>query len=597
MNERHRHMIWGLLAVVLVTLFFGTVYVFKDVLSFSKDEKEATDIEQRFEELKSLRDKDLITEEEYERTKQHLLDKLVYKSGEHERTEQDKPVGKSKEHGRTEQDKPIKKSGEHKNLTNITVTWEIISETPIGPKNGCPAVYDDKIYYVGGHNGDYSSYSGKRDLVVFDPYTGSWKQLAPMPYNRGESGGAVIAANDMLYVFGGGDPPGHGHRPYILQYDPAADKWTKDAAVFPYPYGGIILNAVILYNGIIYSFSGVGNTPGVNHPRQEFFTFDPRSYNLKKKGTVPHPGYWKKAFLAGDEIWLVGGHYTGDPFPIDVYDPVSDTWKASRAAPPIKGIIERIDETIFLFSPDLSVGYVYDDTKDSWLRISSHVPQLPGYISIGSIISFNGELYSKWGQNSTPNNSRYVLKGVLRKGSVPGLRLENDNEPRELFKPEDEIRKGVFSAAAVTVKGRSLTEPGKGGVVKNRDAAWDGDFSTYVEADSDGDGFNAIVWETTEVYRVPRGATNVRVHAKVEHRHWQSHAGVHAYDFEKGEYMLLIGGEKSAKGILEETVALSPCFIKNGKVRLRAVLFAKHQDRAYARYYGAEVLYTKNDGI
>ena len=33
---------------------------------------------------------------------------------------------------------------------------------------------------------------------------------------------------------------------------------------------------------------------------------------------------------------------------------------------------------------------------------------------------------------------------------MPGLRLEKDNEPRELFKPEDEIRKGVFSAATVT---------------------------------------------------------------------------------------------------------------------------------------------------
>ncbi len=587
-NERF--VILGLLT--LMVLGIGALYLVKGDLNFQGEKKKATGIEQRLEELKTLRDKGLITEEEYTKTRQRLLDKLVDDSGAQKITEPEKPVDDSGAQKIAEPEKPFEKSGAHGATADITVTWEIISETPMGPKDGCPVLYNDKIYYVGGHNGNYGNRGGKRDLVVFDPYTDRWERLASMPYYRGESGGRVIAANDMLYVFGGGDPPGHGHRPYILQYNPAADSWTQDVAVFPYAVGGIAGSAVVSYEGLVYSFSGVGNKPGVNYKRKEFFTFDPLTYDLEKAGTVPHPASWQRAYVVGDSIWLVGGVYGKETFPIDVYHPGSNTWKASRAAPPIRGIIERAGQRIFLFSSDISVAYVYDDTGDSWLRISSHPPRLPGYVSMGSLISFDGALYSKWGQNSAPNKSLYVLKGVPGRGGTSDSGPDDD-EPKDILEPGKEIREGVFSAAVVTVEGRRLTRPGKGGVVKNRDAAWDGNFSTYVEAESNGDGFIAIVWETTEDYLLPRGAADIRVHAKVEHRHWQSHAGVYAYDFEKGEFKVLIGGEKSAEGILEETVALSPNFIEDGKVRLRALLFAKHGRTAYARYYGAEVLYTK----
>lgn len=146
-----------------------------------------------------------------------------------------------------------------------------------------------------------------------------------------------------------------------------------------------------------------------------------------------------------------------------------------------------------------------------------------------------------------------------------------------------------------SAKGRIFTGDAdeKGGTVRRRKAGWDGDFSTYVEADSNGNGLKAITWETTEVYRIPRGAANVRLHAKIERRHWQSHASVYAYDFKDEEYKLIIGGEKAGEGIVDKTVTLSPSFVKDGEIRVRALLFAKHRNEAYARYYETEVLYGK----
>lgn len=130
-----------------------------------------------------------------------------------------------------------------------------------------------------------------------------------------------------------------------------------------------------------------------------------------------------------------------------------------------------------------------------------------------------------------------------------------------------------------------------GGVLKHDDAGWDGSFDTFAEVASKGNGLAGISWETTEIYRVPPSALNVRLHAKVEYGNWQSHASVYVYDFGAEEYKLLIGGASAGAGLHDRTVPLATDCIKEGEIRVRALLFAKHSEDAFARYYESEILY------
>ncbi|KKL93073.1 hypothetical protein LCGC14_1878320, partial [marine sediment metagenome] len=132
---------------------------------------------------------------------------------------------------------------------------------------------------------------------------------------------------------------------------------------------------------------------------------------------------------------------------------------------------------------------------------------------------------------------------------------------------------------------------GTAGTIKDPQAGWDGDFDTYTEAQSNGSRLQAISWETTETYRVPQGAKKVRLHAKIEHANWQSHSEVYVYDWVEEQYELMVGGSQSAEGVHDKTVPLTRAHVKDGRVKVRATLFAKHSPRAYARYYDSEILH------
>ena len=141
--------------------------------------------------------------------------------------------------------------------------------------------------------------------------------------------------------------------------------------------------------------------------------------------------------------------------------------------------------------------------------------------------------------------------------------------------------------------GRTYVGDGEGGVVNAKESGWDGDFASFCEARSNGSRSSAITWETTEIYPVPAGAKDLLLHGKVEFSNWQSHAGIHVYDYERGKYELLIGGDGAGYGLHERSVQLSDAHLQDRKIRVRAVLFAKHSPRAYARYYDSEVSWNR----
>lgn len=101
--------------------------------------------------------------------------------------------------------------------------------------SGAGAVIDGKLYVVGGRVVGGGNVTANE---VFDPATGQWRTLAPMPNAQG--GIAAAALEGRLYVFGGEffNNSGGGVYSESWEYNPATDAWSPIADM-PVPRHGL----------------------------------------------------------------------------------------------------------------------------------------------------------------------------------------------------------------------------------------------------------------------------------------------------------------------------------------------------------------------
>lgn len=161
---------------------------------------------------------------------------------------------------------------------------------------------------------------------------GEWTELAPMHEARAEPGMTVL--DGKLSVFGGRiyTTPNVTHAS-VEVYDPATDTWTLKAPM-PAPRYCPAVGACTsgAYEGMIFVFGGsIGPAKYRNTWR-----YDPASDSWTT-GLADIPGYYKDdgrtaaiAICVDGEMWLIGGYGGSTPQErrVDIYDPVSDTWRA-----------------------------------------------------------------------------------------------------------------------------------------------------------------------------------------------------------------------------------------------------------------------------
>ena len=86
------------------------------------------------------------------------------------------------------------------------------------------AVFDGKLYVMGGHDGQNRLSSVER----YDPAKNAWEAVAPMSTARSCSAAAVF--DGKLYVMGGADDDGNGLSS-VERYDPAKNEWVTMASM------------------------------------------------------------------------------------------------------------------------------------------------------------------------------------------------------------------------------------------------------------------------------------------------------------------------------------------------------------------------------
>lgn len=92
-----------------------------------------------------------------------------------------------------------------------------------------------RIYAVGGRDGSITGHTTQVD--VYDPQTGVWSAGPPMPTSRGGMAGAVLG--EALYVFGGEGNTGvaSGVFEVVERLEPGLNRWTTLAPMAPGRHG------------------------------------------------------------------------------------------------------------------------------------------------------------------------------------------------------------------------------------------------------------------------------------------------------------------------------------------------------------------------
>ena len=111
----------------------------------------------------------------------------------------------------------------------VANTWTTLAQAPHFHANGVGGVIHGKFYVAGGSSVFQSDNSiNSTSLDVYDPWSNTWRTLAPLPAPRVRSAGAI--QNSKLWVIGS-----NGSDRRTFAYDPVTNRWTTRA---PLPVGG-----------------------------------------------------------------------------------------------------------------------------------------------------------------------------------------------------------------------------------------------------------------------------------------------------------------------------------------------------------------------
>ena len=219
-----------------------------------------------------------------------------------------------------------------------TGAWR--SDLAVRPLQGhhhASSVYNDKLYLIGGLGG-----GSEGQVQIYDPLTNSWTFGTPAPYAGGSV--AIAALGARIYISGG--IVGSATVNSAAVYDPAGDIWTTIA---PMPAGrnhaggGSDGKKFFVFGG-----RTGGNKVSVGYASVQIY--DPATNRWVWSGQTGPPipplpqrrgGMGKAAFYQG-EFYVMGGENTpsgtgqvsGNVYNrVDVYNPVSRTWRLETAMP------------------------------------------------------------------------------------------------------------------------------------------------------------------------------------------------------------------------------------------------------------------------
>jgi N-acetylneuraminic acid mutarotase len=228
---------------------------------------------------------------------------------------------------------------------------------------GLPSCPDsERLYVLGGLAGLFDP---QTRVDIYDPARKAWAAGPPLPAPRHHFAAARLG--DDLYVSGGTDVAGShlGHQYWptlnnLWRLTPGSEAWQALTPMIEPRWG----HRMVAYDGRLYVIGGRGRSGRV-------LIYDPgKGWSIGAE--MPRVRDHQSVVEVRGRLWAIGGRDPNSITRVDIYDPVSDSWRPGPELPhPTSGAAEVVvDDIIYVFGgeePDFLAGEV----KDQYLKLNA----------------------------------------------------------------------------------------------------------------------------------------------------------------------------------------------------------------------------------
>jgi N-acetylneuraminic acid mutarotase len=291
-----------------------------------------------------------------------------------------------------------------------TNTWSFKKPMPTPRKNFGIAVYNNKIYCIGGEEifKDESRAPLTNVNEVYDPATDTWETKEPMPTPRSDLRANVV--NGKIYLIGGYDPNVHfepGASTHNEVYDLGTDSWfTKEpliAAASNY--------ASAVFDDKIYVIGGFIEGPWLRFDLNQIYNTknDSWSYGAPlSQGYGGVTGVVTAGFMAPKRIYVFGEMRNGFGeeyyYSVRSYDPENDSWTAGADMLTGRGGLDVavVNDVIYVIGGETANGMPFSADPPSLKKYATNEQYIPfGYGTIPPKVSV-----------ASPKNANYTSSEI-----------------------------------------------------------------------------------------------------------------------------------------------------------------------------------------
>jgi hypothetical protein len=239
------------------------------------------------------------------------------------------------------------------------VGWTLGTTGP-SARYRCGSASDGTYIYVFG--GSDAGQTILAELWRWDPATGSWTELAPMPTAKMNHQGVYY--DGKIYVPGGYTGT---HIDEMAIYDITTDSWSLGT-----PEPALRTGTTVAYDGKVYVFAG---NPG---PSTETLIYNIATDSWSYGAAMPVATTYGRAIAVGDYAYYIGGVISSSTSAVHRYDFADDSWvtvsplQTARMSPELMAdgmhiyAVNGGGDSIWDGVPSAETVEIYDIATDTW---------------------------------------------------------------------------------------------------------------------------------------------------------------------------------------------------------------------------------------
>jgi len=211
--------------------------------------------------------------------------------------------------------------------TTYRAAWEFDPYMPTPRLEMCSAVYDGKIYVMGGIDGVART---TRITQIYDTEAEQWSDGPTMPEPRHHA--QAVTLDGMIYVIGGYSDIDFTPAAEMFRLNPRSGEW-KEVAPMPTPRGAM---GAVAHDGKIYVVGGASDKAVFGLME----VYDPETDSWSEAPSMPtkreHFAYALgdgKLFVAGGRVRSIDSNMDA----LDVYDFQAEEWSSAAPMPGPRG--------------------------------------------------------------------------------------------------------------------------------------------------------------------------------------------------------------------------------------------------------------------